>query len=119
MRPPVSRVPTPTTPVPKPVTRVQAPVPKVQVQSDASELVNRLGRARAKCEEFLKEKSRLSGELDAANRRHDELEAKCKADFDCESVELPSLVEQMKTEAESKAVEAEVVLGLREVAPTE
>ena len=117
-RPPIPRAQT-TVPPPKPVAKAAVPAANVRTQAEASEMVDRLGKARARCEEFLEKKNRLSGELDAANRRRDELEAKCKADFDCDSAELPGLVEQMKTEVESKAVEVETRLGLREAVPAE
>ena len=84
---------------------------------DGQELVGRLHEARQRLEEFSKESSRLSGELGAARKRCDELEAKCQADFGCSTAELPGLVADMKAVAEAKTAEAEVALGMREPEP--
>lgn len=74
--------------------------------------MDRLARARTRCDELLREKSRLSGELDAANRRCEELEKKCSEEFECGSAELPALIVQMREAAEKSVAEAESVLGL-------
>jgi len=88
------------------------PATKVDEQADAQEQVRRLGEARAKVEALTKERSRLAGELGAVQKRLAELEAKCKAEFECSVEELPALVEQMKAEAEEALVKAEDILGI-------
>lgn len=43
-----------------------------------------------------------------------DLETKCQADFGRAIEDLPSFVKELKTEAETAAFNAEVILGLRE-----
>lgn len=58
-----------------------------------------------------REKSRVSGELDAARRRYEETEKKCKETFDCTPAELPAIREQMTEEGRRLVEEAEAVLA--------
>ena len=113
-RAPIPRGPAPTqNQVPKPA----APAARAPAASDASEVVERLGKAREICDRMLKETSRLSGERDAANRRREELAAKCKADFDCDRADISALVAGMRDALEKSAEGAEAVLGLGVPAP--
>ena len=64
-----------------------------------------------------REKSRLTGELDSHKKRLSEEEAKCQQEFECGIAELPALIENFKTEAETSLSNAEYILGLREDAP--
>jgi predicted RNase H-like HicB family nuclease len=54
------------------------------------------------------------GEQGALQNQLKELEAKCKADFDCKIEDLPGFISQLKSEAEAALANAEVILGLRE-----
>ena len=81
----------------------------------AQDQVRRLAEARARVDVLTKERSRIAGELGAVQKRLGELEAKCKADFDCSVEELPDLVSRMEAEAEQALAQAEGVLGMREV----
>ena len=67
--------------------------------------------ARQRCETVSREKSRISGELDAARRRYEETERKCKETFDCAPSELPAIREQMTEEGRKLVEEAEAVLA--------
>jgi len=61
-----------------------------------------------------KEKSRLTGELEATKKRLGELETKCSEEFDCEITALPGFIKQLEDEAEKSLKNAEGVLGLGE-----
>lgn len=67
--------------------------------------------ARQRCEEVSREKSRFSGELDAAKRRYEETEKKCKETFDCAPAELPAIREQMTEEGRRLVEEGEAILS--------
>jgi predicted nuclease with TOPRIM domain len=90
-------------------------VAKVEArQADAQDQVRRLGEARARVDELTKERSRIAGELGAVQKRLEELEKKCQAEFECKVDELPALVAQMEDEAEKALSQAEQILGLVE-----
>ena len=76
--------------------------------------VQRLQKARERAEELSREKSRLTGEQGALQNQIKDLETKCKTDFDCSIDDLPGFIAQLKTEAETAIVNAEVILGIRE-----
>lgn len=71
-------------------------------------------KAREKVEEFSREKSRLTGEKGALQNQRQEFETKCQTDFTCTIDELPALVQQVKSEAETALCNSEVILGIRE-----
>jgi hypothetical protein len=52
--------------------------------------------------------------LDSHRKRLSEEEQKCQTQFECSITELPSLIENFKTEAETTLAKAECILGLRE-----
>ena len=54
------------------------------------------------------------GELDSQKKRQEELEKKCKEDFDCAVGDLPGLIDGFKTEADKSVTKAEVMLGMKE-----
>lgn len=56
----------------------------------------------------------MTGELDSHRKRLSEEEQKCQTQFECSITELPSLIENFKTEAETTLAKAECILGLRE-----
>jgi hypothetical protein len=64
-----------------------------------------------------REKSRLTGELEATKKRLGELETKCSEEFDCEITALPGFIKQLEEEAEKSLKNAENVLGMGEDAP--
>ena len=76
--------------------------------------VQRLQKARELAEGLSREKSRLTGEQGALQNQLKDLEAKCKADFDCTIDDLPGFISQLKSEAETAIINAEVILGIRE-----
>jgi chaperonin cofactor prefoldin len=78
------------------------------------EQLQRLQNARQEAEKLAREKSRITGELGGLQKQLQDLEAKCKTDFDCKIAELPALIQQLKTEAEGALNNAEVILGMRE-----
>jgi predicted nucleic acid-binding Zn-ribbon protein len=84
-------------------------------------LLKRVQTARQRCDEVSRQKSRVSGELDAARRRYAETEKKCKETFDCLPVELPEIREQMAAEGRRLVEEAEAILAgpAQEVEPEE
>lgn len=81
---------------------------------DSQQQLQRLQRARERAEELSREKSRLTGELGALQNQQKELEAKCKADFDCTISDLPGFISKLREESEAALVNAEVILGMRE-----
>jgi len=83
-------------------------------QDSVQEQLQRLQNARQEAENLAREKSRITGELGGLQKQLQDLEAKCKTDFDCKMSELPALIQQLKTEAEDALVNAEVILGMRE-----
>jgi len=72
---------------------------------------------RAKAEEMSREKSRITGELGALKKRLDEMEAKCRKDFDCGVEELPALITQFKAEAKKAISNAEAILESKSGTP--
>ena len=76
--------------------------------------MQRLQKARERAEELSREKSRLTGEQGALQNQIKDLETRCKSDFDCSIDDLPGFIAQLKSEAETAIVNAEVILGLRE-----
>lgn len=54
------------------------------------------------------------GELDSQKKRQEELEKKCKEDFDCAVGDLPALIDGFKMEADKSVTKAEVMLGMKE-----
>ena len=83
-------------------------------EQDSQQQLQRLQKARAKAEDFSREKSRLTGELGALQNQLKDLEAKCKADFECTIAELPEFISQLRTEAGTALANAEIILGMRE-----
>lgn len=65
-------------------------------------------------QEFTAEKSRAEGELSSLQKQRDDLLQKCKAEFDCESTELPALMEALDATRSESTSNAEIILGLRE-----
>lgn len=61
----------------------------------------------------------MTGELDSHRKRLSEEEAKCQQEFECGIAELPALIENFKTEAETSLANAEYILGLRDDAPAQ
>ena len=80
--------------------------------AEVQELMKRLEVARNRADELEKEKSRLTGELEATKKRLGELENKCKEEFDCDVKELPGFIKQLEDEAEKSLKNAEGVLGM-------
>lgn len=87
---------------------------KQESVQDSQQQLQRLQKAREKAEELSREKSRLTGELGALQNQQKELEAKCKADFDCTIADLPGFISKLREESEAALVNAEVILGMRE-----
>lgn len=83
-------------------------------EQDTQQQLDRLQKARAKADEAVKEKARLTGELGALDSQIGDLEAKIKNDFGCDVTELPVFVKQLKDESETALYNAEVILGIRE-----
>lgn len=83
----------------------------VTSQGDAQELLKRVQASRQRCEDFSRERSRITGELDAAKRQYEETEKKCKETFDCTPAELPAIREQMTEEGRRLVEEAEAILS--------
>jgi len=52
--------------------------------------------------------------LGALQNQQKELEAKCRADFDCAIADLPGFITQLRAESETALINAEVILGMRE-----
>jgi predicted nuclease with TOPRIM domain len=86
---------------------------------EVQEQLRRLQVARTKCEEFVKEQNRLTGEQGALQTQMSELEAKSLADFGCSLSGLPDLLAQLKESSATALSNAEVILGTKEgaVAP--
>jgi hypothetical protein len=55
----------------------------------------------------------LTGELDSLRKRLEEVEAKCKTEFDCTVEQLPQLIADFDAEAEKSIVKAETILGIK------
>jgi hypothetical protein len=89
------------------------------VGTEVDNQLQRLNQARQRAEELSREKSQLTGELDSHKKRLSEEEAKCQQEFECGIAELPALIENFKTEAETSLSNAEYILGLREDAPVQ
>jgi hypothetical protein len=85
----------------------------VATQSQDVQQLQRLQKAREKCEEFSKEKSRLSGETGALRSQIEDLETKTKTDFGCDVKALPGLVQQLRSEAETALSNSEIILGMK------
>ena len=85
--------------------------------AEVQELMKRLEAARTKADEMEREKSRLTGELEATKKRLGELETKCSEEFDCEITALPGFIKQLEEEAEKSLKNAENVLGMGEDEP--
>ena len=66
-----------------------------------------------------REKSRLTGELEATKKRLGELETKCSEEFDCKVTALPGFIKQLEEEAEKSLKNAESVLGLNDSEPAQ
>jgi len=79
---------------------------------DVQEQMRRLEAARTRADELEREKSRLTGELEATKKRLKEVEDRCRSEFDCEIAELPGFVGQLEAEAEKSLKNAETVLGM-------
>lgn len=81
---------------------------------EVQEQMERLNTVRKKAEEVDREKSRIAGELGTHKKRQEELQKKCKEEFDCKIEELPALVKDLNKQAEKSLSQAEIVLGLKE-----
>ena len=85
--------------------------------AEVQELMKRLEAARTRADEMEKEKSRLTGELEATKKRLGELETKCSEEFDCKITALPGFIKQLEEEAEKSLKNAENVLGMGDGEP--
>jgi len=72
--------------------------------------MKKLESLRAELDAKKAEWNRLNGELSGHKSRLEELEKKCREDFDCSPDELPGVVEAMNNEAARLLVEAEAAL---------
>ena len=80
--------------------------------AEVQELMKRLEAARTKADEMEREKSRLTGELEATKKRLGELETKCSEEFDCEITALPGFIKQLEEEAEKVMMSRQSLMGL-------
>ena len=72
--------------------------------------VRRLDAARTKLDELVRKKERLSGQLETCRKRVDELEKRCREEFECEPSELPKMIDDLNKEAEEAVSKAERLL---------
>lgn len=82
----------------------------------AQDKMTRLTQARAKVDEIARRKERLSGEIDAKQKRTDELEKRATDEFECEIADIPDLVESLDKEATEALAKAEKMLGMNQTA---
>jgi len=78
----------------------------------ADNQMERLEKARKKVNDFEKEKSRITGELDTHKATLGKIKQDAKTQFDSELDELPDLIEGLGKEAEVSLAKAEKILGI-------
>ena len=52
--------------------------------------------------------------MGALKKQLEDLESKCKTDFECAIEDLPAFIQQLKEEAETALANAEIILGMRQ-----
>jgi len=80
--------------------------------NDVQSQVEELNALREKAEELAREKSRIMGELNTVKKRLEELQQRCKTDFECEIEELPSLIMSLENESTEGKNKAKSLLGI-------
>lgn len=75
-------------------------------------VLQRIDAARKKAEDLARRKERLSGEIDARQRRIAELEKKSREEFGIEISEIGETAERLEREALEALAKAEKILGV-------